>query len=71
VDSNWLWLVPVVGFFVLEFWGLHSSTDRQQPLTYWLRKGFGLKDGWHSIGWWLAAGILGWLVVHFLIASTG
>lgn len=66
MDPNWLWLIPVLGFLALEWWGLRSDEDRAQPLTYWIRKSFSLSNGVRSVGWWITAGILGWLVYHFL-----
>lgn len=73
-DPNWLWLIPVVGFFLFEFLALRSDTDKLRPLTYWVRKTFHLDGGLsrkvHSIGWWVAAAILGWLVFHFLLESA-
>jgi hypothetical protein len=68
---NLLWLIPVGSFFLLEWWGIHNSHDTKQPLTYWVRSVFRLKGGWlqkvHSIGWWIAAAIMGWLCFHFLL----
>jgi hypothetical protein len=71
MDPNLLWIPIVLGWFALEFYGLHSSRDRAQPFTYWVRHIFDLRQGWHSIGWWITFGVIAWIAAHFLIASVG
>ena len=71
-------LLVVVGFALLEHHGLARSSDRYEPLTYWLRRVFHAQE--HSsagrIGrvlLLLAAGllILGviWLTIHILVVA--
>lgn len=66
MDWNLLWLIPVGGFFVFEFWALKKSDDSKQPLTYWIRKAFRLSDRKSPL-YWIAGGIIGWLAFHFLV----
>lgn len=74
MNPNVLWAVLVVAFFVLEFWGIRSQNrgGKMKPLTYWVRKVFGLgkPKSYLSIGYALAGAILLWLVVHFLLEGT-
>jgi len=71
-------LMVIVGFALLERQGLARSSDRYEPLTYWLRRVFHAQE--HSsagrIGrvlLLLAAGllILGviWLTIHILVVA--
>ena len=65
---NWLWLVPVLGFGVLEALALLNKRDKFQPLTYWMRKILMLRNRLAPL-YWLAAGLWLWLGVHFFIDS--
>lgn len=74
MDPNVLWGVLVVAFFVLESWGIYSQNHggRMKPLTYWVRKVFGLGQprSYLGIGYWIAAGLVLWQVVHWLLEGT-
>lgn len=76
MDPNLLWLIPVVvflvGFAVLEWWGLKRPDDRMQPLTYWVRRYFGLgkKRSYLSIGWIAITALIVWLFIHFALEGT-
>lgn len=74
MDPNWLWLIPVLGFVILESASIvYRRSTRLRPLTYWLRETFGISDPLpgkaSGIGFFLAAGIIVWLGVHFLVES--
>ena len=60
-----IWLAIVVAFVGYEFYALRTREDKTEPFTYWVRKTLGLNH--HGVGWFLAAGFLGWLSFHFLI----
>lgn len=65
-----LWIGWVVAFFVLEFAGIAREDDNAYPLTYYVRRVFGLGRGWRSVftpGWFVAATFIGWLALHFLV----
>ena len=62
------WGAIVLAFFVAEFHAIQNAKDKFQPLTYHIRKVFHLNDR-RSIFYWLGAGIMAWLVKHFLIDS--
>jgi hypothetical protein len=51
------WCVWAGAFFVLEFWGIYHARN-SATLTYLTL---------HSVPKWVIAGVLGWLVYHFLI----
>ncbi len=63
---NWLWLVPALGFTVLETLALLNRKDKFQPATYWIRKFFMTWNRAMPL-YWILAGVWVWLGVHFLI----
>jgi hypothetical protein len=56
VNPNWAWAGILVLGLLTEGWALAMRRDKLQPATYWLRK----------LPWVVRAGILAWLVQHFL-----
>lgn len=64
-----VWLVWVLVFVGVEAITLWRRDDAWEPFTDHLRRVLNLKAGWRSLGWWFAAGFIGWLGYHFLIES--
>ncbi len=63
---NLLWLIPLLGFGVLETLALLNRRDKFQPATYWIRRFFMTWNRWQPL-YWIGAGLWVWLGVHFLI----
>jgi hypothetical protein len=61
MNPNLLWLVWVVGFFILETLGLFG-VGGMKPLTFWVR---GLIADART--GWAVASFFGWLVYHFFV----
>lgn len=57
------WAVIVLLFVLWEIIGLANKADANQPFTYFVRK---IAGTWTSPMWFLVAGFLAWLFVHFL-----
>ncbi len=58
-----IWAIIVVQFVAYEAFALLNSTDEHQPFTFYVRH---IVGKWTSPVWFLAAGFLLWLIVHFL-----
>jgi hypothetical protein len=65
---NWMWLISLVSFGVLETLALLNKRDKFEPATYWIRRLLMLRSRWQPL-YWLAAGLWVWLGVHFFIDS--
>lgn len=63
---NWLWLIPLLSFGVLESVALLNRRDRFEPATYWLRRLLMLRSRWAPL-YFVALGVYAWLGVHFFI----
>ncbi len=57
------WVVIVLLFILWEIIGLANNADPHKPFTYFVRKVAGT---WTSPMWYIVAGFLIWLIVHFL-----
>lgn len=58
-----IWAFIVVQFIAYEAFSLVNSTDHHEPFTFYVRH---IVGRWTSPVWFLAAGFLVWLIVHFL-----
>ena len=58
-----IWVIIVLQFVAYEAFALLNSTDEHQPFTFYVRH---IVGKWTSPVWFLAAGFLLWLIVHFL-----
>lgn len=58
-----IWLVILLQFIAYETFALVNTTDNHEPFTFYVRKIVGT---WTSPVWYLGAGFLVWLIVHFL-----
>lgn len=67
MSSGLFWLAWVLAFFGFEAFTLWREDDRFEPFTYYVRKTLWLRGGVRSPGWWIIAGGIAWLGVHFLI----
>jgi hypothetical protein len=57
------WLVIVLEFIAFEVYSLADRSDETQPFTWYVRK---IAGNWTNPTWFLIAGFLVWLIVHFL-----
>lgn len=58
-----IWLVIVAQFVAYEVFTLLIIGDRHEPFTFYVRR---IAGSWRSPVWYLLAGFLVWLPIHFL-----
>ena len=58
-----IWLVIVAQFIAYEVFTLLVIGDDHEPFTYYVRR---IAGTWKSPLWYIVAGFLVWLIVHFL-----
>jgi hypothetical protein len=57
------WGVIILEWLVWEIIALTDHSEETQPFTWYVRK---IAGTWTSPMWYLVAGFLVWLIVHFL-----
>lgn len=63
----WGWVGIILLFIAWEVVGLLNRFDEYHPFTFYVRKVVGT---WTSPVWWLAAGFILWMLIHFLFVHS-
>jgi hypothetical protein len=58
-----IWAFIVIQFVAYEIFALLHVGDEHEPFTFYVRR---IVGSWTSPVWYLAAGFIIWMLVHFL-----